>query len=61
MLNIFYRTTIKPCLPIHVLIINGQWIAGNLECLELFKANVSECLKVFGAVLSAYVLGVAVL
>jgi len=33
----------------------------NLECLELFKANVSECLKVFGAVLSAYVLGVAVL
>lgn len=33
----------------------------NLECLQLFKANALECLKVFGAVVSAYVLGVIVL
>lgn len=33
----------------------------NLECLQLIKANVHECLKIFGAVVSAYVLGVAVL
>jgi len=33
----------------------------NLECLQLIKTNVQECIKIFGAVLSAYVLGVAVL
>jgi len=33
----------------------------NLECLQLFKANAVECLKIFGAVVSAYVLGVFVL
>jgi len=33
----------------------------NLECLHLLKANVNECLKIFGAAISAYVLGIAVL
>lgn len=33
----------------------------NLECFQLLKTNVMECLKVFGVVVSAYVLGVVVL